>query len=133
MPQSTQNWSNPLSQGFQNVGSVLANPLGGSTSINNMSMKSSNPLGDPLGGFGVTTSVQKPPEQKLETQLELPSSFKNDILQKLCSSPDLSTPLDKFESSKIKQKNKVVKIIETLNVDKVDIGALRKLVFTGIP
>ena len=45
----------------------------------------------------------------------------------------MTKEISKFESSKIRRKNKAIQIIQVLNVDTIDMDKLRELSFTGVP
>lgn len=72
--------------------------------------------------------------QKLEPLLDPPSEkFVNPAIRRLCESKNFQEEISKFETSKIKIRNKSVEILRILNQDQVDIPTLTKLSFTGIP
>lgn len=110
---NTSNFSNPLAPGFNPLAS---NPLGGAS------------ISAPKKQATPTASVAK-----LEEQLKPPTEYVNHYIQQLCTGNDMNMEVSKFESSKIRLRNKAIKIIEVLNNETIDLDKLRVLVFTGIP
>mmetsp|Transcript_4707 Transcript_4707/g.8028 ORF Transcript_4707/g.8028 Transcript_4707/m.8028 type:complete len:231 (-) Transcript_4707:789-1481(-) len=97
--------------------SMMTNPLGGGVQVNVRG--SSN-----VGGT----------KQKLVAILEPPKdNFRNEFIEKLCRSADWEEELSKFDTQRIKLRNKAVEIIRCLNEEEIDLDTLRKLTFTGIP
>lgn len=72
-------------------------------------------------------------EVKLEEQLPLPTEFKNEYIERLCQSEFLTEELNKFETNKIKLRNKSISIINILNKETVDKRKLNLLTFSGVP
>ena len=99
---STSNWSNPLAPGYNPLATNPLNPLAGPS---NSTASSSVPKKGP----------STPVVAKLEEQLEPPTEFVNEYLKALCTSSDMSAEISKFESSKIRLKNKAIQIIRVLN------------------
>ena len=58
----------------------------------------------------------------LEKIKELPTSFQNKIIESLCQSDDFKVEISKFESSKIKLRNKAIDIIEVLNQKEINVS-----------
>lgn len=74
-----------------------------------MDLNMANPLGGP-----VPTGAQKP-NVKLEEIKELPKEFKNEYLEKLAKSTDLTKEISKFEQKRIKLRNRAIEFFEILN------------------
>ena len=74
-----------------------------------MDLNMANPLGGP-----VPIGAQKP-NVKLEEIKELPKEFKNEYLEKLAKSTDLTKEISKFEQKRIKLRNRAVEFFEILN------------------
>jgi len=72
-------------------------------------------------------------EVKLEEQLPIPTEFKNEYIERLCQSEFLTEELNKFETNKIKLRNKSISIINILNKETVDKRKLNLLTFSGVP
>ena len=60
-------------------------------------------------------------------------NFVNKAIERLCKSKDFDQEIDKYDTSKIKLRNKAVEILRVLNSEEIDLPTLRKLTFTGIP
>jgi len=89
-------------------------------------VNAANPLAAPQGNL---ISSKKLVERRSPPD----SDFANKFIEKLCKSPDFSAEISKFESTKIRQINKSIDILEVINSEVIDIDKLKKLAFTGIP
>ena len=96
---NTSNFNNPLAQGFNPLNPLASNPLGGGP--NNTATKA--------------VAMPAVEQVKLEEQLPLPTEFKNIYIERLCKCPELTDELDKFETMKIKMRNRCIQIINILN------------------
>ena len=74
------------------------------------------------------------PQPKAEEQLvPLKSGFKNAFIEKMCLSAEMSEEYDKFDSHRIRMRNKAIEIIEILNQDEIQLPKLQQIAFSGIP
>mmetsp|Transcript_11005 Transcript_11005/g.16688 ORF Transcript_11005/g.16688 Transcript_11005/m.16688 type:complete len:336 (-) Transcript_11005:371-1378(-) len=65
---------------------------------------------------------------------DVPSEgFKHPVLEKLCKTEDFTKEISKFESTKIRQRNKAVEFVELINRDSIDIEKVKQLAFSGLP
>ena len=111
---ATSNFNNPLAQNF--------NPLGGNVTINQKTI-----------GNSKNVAMPEPEQVKLEEQLPLPTEFANVYIERLCQSNEMTEELNKFETNKIKLRNKSIQIINLLNKENIDKKKLNLLTFSGIP
>ena len=88
---NTSNFNSPLAPGFNPLNPLASNPLGGSSTT-----------------IAKAVSMPKVNQIKLEEQLPLPTEFKNKYIERLSKCPELTDELDKFETNKIKMRNKCI-------------------------